>query len=75
MKNLEGNVYVFTGVRDKNAEFEIEKLGGRVSSAVSGKTTHLVMKEKNSGSAKEQKALDLGIEIITIDELREFLGL
>ena len=66
---LEGKVYVFTGVRDKTAETLIESKGGKISSGVNGKTTHLIMKEKGSGSSKENKAIDLGVSILTLEEL------
>jgi DNA ligase (NAD+) len=67
-------VFVFTGVRRPDLVEIIEDRGGRVASGVSAKITHLVMKAKGSGSSKEQKALSLGKEIITVDELEEMLG-
>lgn len=70
---LEGRVFVFTGVRDKNAEIVIESKGGKIGSGVSSKTTDLVMKAKGSGSSKENKAIELGINILTLDELLDLL--
>lgn len=70
---LEGKIFVFTGVRSKEAETKIEDKGGKIGSGVSKTTTHLVMKEKGSGSAKETKAIELGIEILTLNELLELL--
>jgi len=70
---LEGRVFVFTGVRDKNAEIDIESKGGKIGSGVSNKTTDLVMKSKGSGSSKENKAIELGINILTLDELLDLL--
>jgi NAD-dependent DNA ligase len=49
-------------------------MGGKIGSSVSGKTTHLVMKAKGSGSSKEKKALELGVEIMTVGELENFLN-
>ncbi len=72
--DLESKSFCFSGVRDKNMEQIIESKGGKILSGVSSKTTHLVVKEKNSGSSKEVKALELGIEILTLDELKNFLN-
>ena len=41
--------------------------------AVSRNTTHLVIKVKNSGSSKEKKAIDFGVEILTVEELNNLL--
>ena len=61
---LEGMVFVFTGYRDKVGEKVITENGGVVGSSVSGKTTHLVMAKKGSGSTKEAKAIEKGIKIL-----------
>lgn len=66
-------VFVFTGVRRPDLEKEIETRGGKIASGVSKNMTHLVMKEKGSGSSKEQKATELGKEIITVEELEKML--
>ena len=71
---LEGTNFVFTGVRSKEAEEIIVKNGGKIGSSVSKNTTHLVMKAKGSGSSKENKALELGVKILTLDELNKWLG-
>ena len=71
--DLEGNVYVFTGIRRPDLVEIIESRGGRSGSSVSRKTTHLVMKEKGTGTAKEIKSIELGIKIITVEELESFL--
>jgi DNA ligase (NAD+) len=71
--SLEGKTFVFTGVRLPDMEKVIVENGGKVGSAVSRNTTHLVMKVKNSGSSKEKKAIDFGIEILTIEELNNLL--
>lgn len=49
----------------------ITSLGGKVSSSVSTKTTLLVNNDINSTSAKNKKAKELGIPIITESELKE----
>lgn len=71
--SLEGKTFVFTGVRLPDMEKIIVENGGKVGSAVSRNTTHLVMKVKNSGSSKEKKAIDFGVEILTVEELNNLL--
>lgn len=61
---LEGKVFVFTGVRRGDLEEIIKSNGGKIGSSVSKNTTHLVMKIIGSGSSKEKKAIELGIEIM-----------
>jgi DNA ligase (NAD+) len=73
--DLEGMAFVFTGVRRNDLNQVIENRGGRVASSVSGKTTHLVMKKKGSGSSKEKKAIELGQTILEVEELEKLLGL
>lgn len=71
--DLEGMVCVFTGVRRADLEEIIESRGGKIGGSVSKNTTHLIMKVKGSGSAKETKAIDLGVKILTVDELETLL--
>jgi len=71
--SLDGQSFVFTGVRRKDLEAKIESVGGKIGSSVSKNTTYLVMKEKGSGSSKEVKALGLGVKIFTVEELEGFL--
>lgn len=69
--SMEGMVFVFTGVRDKSAEESILKMGGKIGSSVSKSTTHLVCKDPNSGSSKLEKAMSLGVRVISLEELYE----
>jgi DNA ligase (NAD+) len=71
--DLEGKTFVFTGVRRKDLEGIIESRGGKIAGSVSKNTTHLVMKSKGSGSSKENKAIDLGVEILVVEELEDLL--
>jgi NAD-dependent DNA ligase len=71
--DLEGKQFVFTGVRRKELEEVIESRGGKIGGSVSKNTTHLVMKAIGSGSSKEKKALDLGVEVITVEQLEDLL--
>ncbi len=72
--SLEGQKICFSGIRDKELAAEIEAQGGTVQGSVSGKTTLLVTKDVNSTTGKPQKARDLGIEIIDIEEMRKRVG-
>lgn len=70
---LYGKQIVFTGFRNPELEKKIETLGGEVGNTLSKKTSILIMKEKGSGSSKEKKALDYGVEVMTVEEFeREY---
>lgn len=71
--DLEGKSFVFTGVRRPDLESDIESRGGKIGSGVSKTTTHLVMKAIGSGSSKEKKAIELGVEVITVEQLENML--
>jgi NAD-dependent DNA ligase len=72
--DLEGKSFVFTGVRRKDLEEVIESRGGKIGGSVSKTTTHLVMKSIGSGSSKEKKAIELGVEVITVEQLEKLLN-
>jgi NAD-dependent DNA ligase len=72
--DLEGKSFVFTGVRRKDLEEVIESRGGKIGGSVSKNTTHLVMKVVGSGSSKEKKAIELGVEVITVEQLEKLLN-
>ena len=68
--SLEGLQYCITGKLNiwKNREEltkTIESLGGKVTGTVSKNTTHLINNDINSTSAKNKKAHELGVAIIT----------
>jgi len=71
--DLVGKQFTFTGVRRKDLEEVIISRGGVIGGSVSKNTTHLVMKVKGSGSSKETKAISLGVEILTVEELEDLL--
>jgi DNA ligase (NAD+) len=71
--DLEGKQFVFTGVRRPDLESSIESRGGKIGSGVSKNTTYLVMKSVGSGSSKEKKAIQLGVEVITVEQLEKLL--
>ncbi len=74
LKDLSGKTFVITGSLNifKNREEaikEIEMVGGKVSGSVSAKTNYLVNNDVNSTSSKNKKAKELGIPIITEEQL------
>jgi len=71
--DLDGQQFVFTGVRRPDLVDIIHSRGGKEGSSVSKNTTYLVMKSVGSGSSKELKAQKLGVKIITVEELEEIL--
>lgn len=73
---LAGMTFVLTGVfesmeKDEAAQV-IKDFGGRVTSAVSGKTTHIVSGD-DSGPAKLAKAEQMGIPILSEDDLFDLI--
>ena len=71
---LVGKSFVFSGYRDKEVENNIKNLGGEIKSGISKNVTHLVVKDKQSGSSKIVKAEKLGIDILDVNELMELLN-
>lgn len=76
LEKLKGLTFVITGSinnfknRDEMVEF-IEKFGGKTTSSVSSKVSFLINNDINSTSSKNKTAKELGIEIITEEELIE----
>lgn len=68
-QTLKGVVFAFSGIRDAALEELITSKGGSVS-GVTKKTTYLVAKPGFS-SSKTEKAEELGVKIITIDQARK----
>jgi NAD-dependent DNA ligase len=69
-RSLEGRVFVFTGFRDGALENRIIDLGGRVTSAISNKSTDLVVDKLGcKSSTKLVKARAQGIQIVTRKDL------
>jgi DNA ligase (NAD+) len=73
---LKGQVFVLTGTLSQmgrnEAKFALQALGAKVSGSISVKTHYLVAGEK-SGS-KLSKAQDLGVKILTEDEMIALLA-
>jgi len=74
---LEGITFVVTGIQESLGRDEIKELieryGGRMTSAVSGRTTYLITGDE-PGASKTNKAEKLGTKIITEDEFLELIG-
>jgi len=79
LDNLKDIVVVITGslkqYKNRAAlQSEIESRGGRVSSAVSAKTSYLINNDNTSTSSKNLTAKRLGVPIITEEEfIQKFL--
>jgi len=75
---LQGISFVITGKLHsgsrKDIQESIELLGGKVGSAVNSKTDYLVNNDKLSNSSKNKKAKELGVEIISEEQLLEMIG-
>ena len=75
---LDSTIFVITGKLQnfKNRQELVDKIeaaGGKVSSSVSSKTNYLINNDVNSTSSKNKKAKELGIPIITEEELMEMI--
>ena len=75
-QSLAGKSIVFTGFRDKQLENTVTARGGSVKTSVSKKTDYVIVGgKKGEGSAKETKAVELGIPILNIAEFKAMFGL
>jgi DNA ligase (NAD+) len=72
--DLDGMVFVFTGIRMKSEEVVIESRGAKIASSVSKNTTHLVCKDPYSGSSKLEKAKSIGVKVIGVDEFLKIIS-
>lgn len=76
---LKDKIFVITGKLQtyKNRtelKTEIEKFGGKVTDSVSSKTSYLVNNDINSTSSKNKTAKQLGIPIITEQQLKDMIN-
>ncbi len=77
-QKLAGKTFVITGslqhFTNRNALKElIEQQGGKVTGSVTGKTDYLINNDVTSNSSKNKKARELGIAIISEDDLLHFI--
>ena len=76
---LSGETFVITGSLEHyksrtELKKEIETQGGKVAGSVSKNTSYLVTNNPESGSSKNKAAAELGVKIITENEIRTMLG-
>jgi DNA ligase (NAD+) len=73
---LTGTQYVLTGTLEgytrEEAKAALEALGAKVTGSVSGKTTGVVVGE--SPGSKAQRAAELGVPVLSEDDLRKLLA-
>jgi len=69
--SLEHLQVVFTGIRDKALEEEIEVRGGKVSTSVSKKVTVVVAKDPDEETGKVKTAKILDIPVVSIEKFRK----
>lgn len=63
-----GNI-VFSGIRDKTKESHYLSQGYGISDNINSKTKILIVKDKNANTTKIKKALALGIDILSLNEI------
>ena len=67
---VKGKTIVFSGFRNGSFEAFIESFGGSVSASVTKSTDILVVRKMGSGTAKETKAVEYGVTIMTDREFQ-----
>ena len=75
---LKDKVFVITGSLNGYANRNemkdlIEKLGGKVTASVTGKTSYLINNDVTSSSSKNKKAKELGVPIISEDDFNKLI--
>ena len=63
---ITGSLFIYEN--RKSLQDAIEKIGGKVTSSVTSKTTALINNDSKSNSSKNKKAIDLNIPILTEQE-------
>lgn len=76
---LVGKVFVITGSLNhfsnrKELKAAIEAEGGKVAGSVSGNTDYLITNNPESGSSKNRAARELGVSIITEEDILGMIG-
>jgi NAD-dependent DNA ligase len=62
------NIYVFSGIRDKELEKVITNSGGKIANIVNKKTTLLIVKSLDDSTVKVETAKKYNIPIITFEK-------
>ena len=68
---ITGSVHQFANRNEVKAE--IEKLGGKVTGSVTSKTQYLINNDTTSSTSKNKKAKELGIPIISEEDLIQMI--
>lgn len=76
---FDGKIFVITGslehFKNRNALKELlEEKGAKVAGSVSSKTSYLINNDAASASSKNKKARELGVSVITEEELMALMG-
>jgi len=76
---FEGLTFVITGsveqFKNRNELKEtIESMGGKTTNSVTSKTDYLINNDNMSGSSKNKKAKELGVSIITEEQLLDWIN-
>ena len=74
---LTGMTMVLSGFRDCVLQEKLELQGVKISSSVSKNTNYLVVKDQatiDEGTGKVEKAIDVGVKIITKEQLIKMIG-
>ena len=66
--------FVITGSVEHFVKEEIEKRGGKVTGSVTSKTNYLINNDTGSGTAKNKKARELGIPIISEEDFLQMMN-
>jgi DNA ligase (NAD+) len=76
---ISGKSFCFTGslstMKRSEAEERVRALGGSAKSGVTKDLDYLVTNDPESGSAKNRKARELGVALITEEEFVKLVGL
>lgn len=70
---ITGKVHIWKNRDELSAE--IEKLGGKVTGSVSKNTNYLINNDVNSTSAKNNKAKELGVQIISEEDFKKIFDI
>ena len=78
-QSLNGLTFVITGSVNRFANRDelkeaIERKGGKATGSVTAKTSYLINNDVTSNSSKNKKAKELGVPIISEEEIIEMMG-
>ena len=74
-KEFLSKTFVFSGFRNKSWEEKVTVAGGNVATGVTKKVNYLIVKDGNEITNKTEKAKELGIPILSIEDAKDFFGI